>query len=268
MKKPRRMTVTRSLYGNCEVYPPDSDRLMFRMDDERISWYVDKGLAVWVRKDPPAIRLTFEPGGPGHDGDPYFLQLFKNRCVVCGATENLTHHHIVPKAYKRHFPRESKGRWMYDVLLVCVRCHHRYEDFAHLLKEEIAVEFEVPSSGITNLSETNLRAMKAAAALYRHGDKIPPARKALLVADVQAYLGKDDFTPDDLWTIWNSIRDGIDVIPAGLVVARVLEGEGQLDDFAIRWRHHFLSKMKPKYLPDDWNPDRRIYSEPDQTAVS
>ena len=262
MKKPRRMTITRSLYGNTEVYPPDSDQLMFKMDNYRVEWYVEKGLAVWIRKDPPAVRLTFEPGGPGHHGDPYFLQTFLNRCVVCGTTEKLTHHHVVPKAYKRHFPRDTKARWMYDVLLACAQCHHRYEDFAHQLKLLIADEYEVPSSGITNLNTVTLRAMKGAAALFRHGDKIPPDRKASLLADVQMVLKKEAPTPDELWDLWTGIRDGIDVIPAGLVVSRVLEKEDQIDDFAIRWRHHFIAKMNPKYLPEGWNPERRIYSEP------
>lgn len=268
MKRPRRLTPTRFLYGNTEVYPPDSDRLMFRMDDPRVEWYVEKGLAVWIRKDPPAIRLTFEPGGPGHDGDPYFLQTFHNRCVVCGQKDNLTHHHVVPKAYRRHWPRESKGRWMYDVFLLCIRCHHRYEDFAHQLKEEIARDFEVPSSGITNLTEKSIRAMKAAAALYRHGGKIPSEKRAGLLLDVRLCLDKPDPSPEELWDLWHQIRDGIDVIPAGLVVSGVLEKEGGLDDFAIRWRLHFLERMKPKYLPEGWDPKRRIYSEPDVTSKS
>jgi len=252
---------SRRLYGNCVVLSPDSDRPMFRCDRERMEWYLERKLAVLVSEDPPVLRLTFQPKGPGHAGDSYFLQGFKNQCVVCGSQDDLSHHHIVPDGYRRYFPRISYvlGRWMYDVLLLCVRCHERYERMANEFKETIAVEYGIPSSGISNLTRDKLRFMKAAIALERHGDKIPEGRRTLLEGDVKAYLGKDAFTREDL-ALWKEIQQSIDVTPPGeMIISKIPD----IDDFAIRWRWHFMTQMKPRFLPSGWNPERRIYSEPD-----
>lgn len=251
-------------YGNCSVLPPDSDQVMFRCDSDRREWYLDRGLAAPVEGNPHAIRLTFQPNGPGHAGDPYFLQTFKNRCVVCGATDQLSHHHIVPNCYRKHFPRTSQelGRWMYDVLLLDVACHSRYELRAHELKETISKEYEIPSAGISNLTPELIAVMKAAAALYRHGDELPEPKKKHFEGVVKAHLGKETLEKEDC-LVWKEIRRSMNTTPAGLLVALRIQ---DLDDFAIRWRRHFIKSMKPAFLPEGWNPDRRIYSEPDQVA--
>lgn len=252
-------------YGNWKVLPPDSDEPMFRCHDDRTMWYLERGLAVFVSEDPPVIRLTFQPKGPGHSGDPYFLQEFQNRCVVCGVTEGLSHHHIVPHGYRRYFERDSQqlGRWMYDVLLLCIPCHTRYEDMAHEFKLQISKEYGIPQAGHTNLTTEKLRAMKAAAALYRHGPEIPEPKRTAFLETVRAYLGKQDPTREDFGAVWKTIQRSIETTPAGELIA---ERIANIDDFAVRWRRHFISKMKPRFLPVGWDPGRRVYSEPDQVA--
>ena len=250
-------------YGHCVAYPPDSDRMMFRCNDEKKAWYLERGLAVVVSEDPPIIRLTFQPRGPGHDGDPYFLQQFQNRCVVCGTMKELSHHHIVPYGYRRYWDRgsEETGRWMYDVLLLCIYCHDHYERRAHELKEEIAKEYGVPSSGISNIGPTEVRVIKCASALYRHRDKLPEERKKEFEETVRTYLKKDTLISEDL-LIWKKLVKSIEVVPAGLAISAKIK---DVDEFAIRWRRHFMKCTKPRFLPDGWDPERRIYSEPDQT---
>lgn len=258
---------TNVLYHNCAVYPPDSDEVMFRCDKERMEWYLEKGLAVLIKEAPPAMRLTFKPKGPGHAGNDYFLQEFKNRCVVCGTEDKLSHHHILPYCYRRYFPKDSYefGRWMYDVLLLCLDCHEKYEKVASGFKKELADEHGVPVSGISNVTSEMMRAMSSAAALYRHGDKIPQDRREKLEATVKAYLGKDVLSKEDL-AIWKSFRNTIEVTTAGKIIVERLNGG--VDDFAIRWRRHFIKFMKPKFLPEGWDPERRIYSEVEPKAPS
>jgi len=251
-------------YGNCTVLPPDSDQVMFRCNDDRKDWYLKNKLAVLVSEKPLVLRLTFPPRGPGHAGDPYFLQIFKNRCVVCGVEAGLSHHHIVPDCYRRYWPRTSQelGRWMYDVLLLCLPCHKAYELRAHELKLEISKEYDVPIAGVSNLSQEMLHVMKAAAALHRHAEKIPPPKRTLFENTVKRYLRKETLVPED-YLVYKKISRQAVVTPAGELIAEKIQ---DVDDFAIRWRRHFLKSMKPGFLPDLWNPERRIYSEPDQLS--
>jgi hypothetical protein len=259
------MKATRSLYGNCVVM--SGERVMFRCDQDRVDWYLSMGLATVVSRDPTVLQLTFIPKGPGHDGDPYFLQEFKNRCVACGTDEGLTHHHIVPYCYRKFFPKESYeyGRWFYDVLLLCGDCHHSYEDRAHELKQSIAHEHGVPSCGTTTLTKDESTVMKAAIALDRHRDKIPVDKRERFENIVKAYLGKESLAEVDLKNVVTVLRDGIVTTPAAkIIVAKIKD----IDDFATRWRRHFLRHVKPRYLPDLWNPERRIYSEPNNGKAS
>ncbi len=255
------MRATNSLYGNCIV--KFGDMVMFRCDQERMNWYLSMGLAELVSQQPPILQLNFKPKGPGHAGDPYFLQEFKNRCVVCGTESDLSHHHVVPYCYRRHFPRKSyeSGRWFYDVLLLCLECHNSYEDRAKELKQSIAHEHGVNSwsSGESNLTRDEVVIMKAAIALARHGPKLPPDRKAHFEKIVKTYLGKDELLPEDPKNVFDIIREGVVTVSAAEIIVRNLN---DLDTFACRWRRHFLRHMKPRFLPDLWVADRRIYSEP------
>lgn len=256
------MKATNSLYGNCVVMT--GDVAMFRCDQERMDWYLSMGLATVVSADPPVLRLNFKPKGPGHAGDPYFLQEFKNQCVACGITEGLSHHHIVPYCYRRFFPKDTYeyGRWFYDVLLLCLDCHHSYEGRAHELKQSIAHEHGVPHWGTTTLTRDEMTIMRAAAALDRHKDKLPPEKRNRFEVILKAYLGKDVIEPEDPKSAFETIRAGIKTTPAAeLIIAKIKD----FDDFAIRWRKHFLRHVKPAFLPDLWNPERRIYSEPNNT---
>lgn len=253
-------------YGNCTVLPPDSDQVMFRCNLDRKDWYLERGLAVLISDNPPVLRLTFKPRGPGHAGDPYFLQEFKNRCVVCGTDRKLSHHHILPNCYRKFFPRTSQdlGRWMYDVLLLSTDCHHRYELRAEELKEDISREYGIPSAGYSSLTLEQIRVMKAAAALYRHGNEMPAPKKQEFANIVARYLGRSSADHEELRRIWKTIHYSAKHTPAGHIIAQRI---ADIDAFAIRWRRHFLKTMNPQFLPEGWNPERRIYSEPDQVSL-
>lgn len=253
------MKATRSLYGNCVVM--SGDTVMFRCDQERVDWYLSMGLATVVSTNPTILQLNFKPKGPGHDGDPYFLQVFKNRCVACGIEEGLSHHHVVPYCYRKFFPKESYefGRWFYDVLLLCLDCHHSYEGRAHELKLSIAHEHGIAPEGTTSLTKDESTIMKAAVALDRYRDKLPILKRIHFERIVKGYLGKDELSHDDPANVFESLRSSIVNTPAGkIIMARVRD----IDDFAIRWRKHFLRHVKPEFMPKLWDPERRIYSEP------
>lgn len=257
------MRATGSLYGNCVVMTGDTP--MFRCDQERMNWYLEMGLAEVVSTEPTVLRLKFKPKGVGHAGDPYFLQEFKNRCVACGTESGLSHHHVVPYCYRRHFPKDSYefGRWSYDVLLLCLDCHHSYEDRAQELKQSIAHEHGIESWGSTNLNNDEIVIMKSAITLARYADKLPADKKARFEKIVKTYLGKEDLLPEDSQNVFDIIQGGIITTPAAEMIVSKLKN---LDDFAMRWRSHFIRHMKPRFMPEMWTVERRIYSEPDNTG--
>lgn len=249
------MKNTSFLYGNIRVMPPGRDVIMFRGTLERAKWYVERGLGRFEQED--LLRLTFEPGGLGHAEDPYFIQEFRNCCVVCGSEEMLSHHHIVPECYRKYFPRESEeeGTWMYDVLLLCKPCHKRYEKRAWERKVEIAKTYQVPISGAESLDMEKLRAIKAAAALCRYSHRMPEEKKVQLAGHVQAVFGRQ-LEPQEYLEIWKSLEAERQYVPMGKLIS---EKVADLDEFAIGWREHFLLVMQPACLPEGWVADRRIY---------
>ena len=47
-----------------------------------------------------------------------------------------------------------------------------------------------------------------------------------------------------------------------LLGRQVVEKVVDLDDFAQRWRRHFVVSMKPGFLPKEWKIDKKAYSAP------
>jgi hypothetical protein len=56
-----------------------------------------KDLAELVEGSTKAIRLTFEAKGDGHKEGDYMIEDRSNICVSCGASKNLTMHHVGKK---------------------------------------------------------------------------------------------------------------------------------------------------------------------------
>ena len=152
-----------ALYGNVHFQGP-SGETMFHGDNEKALWYLNRNLVEVISRDPPVLRFTFSPGGPGHVGDEYYLTSKANRCVVCGAEEGLNRHHVVPSVYRRHLPPEVKDHSHHDVLLMCLSCHEKYEDEANQLKAELGESSGVPLHGLRGERDRERsRAVKLAA---------------------------------------------------------------------------------------------------------
>ena len=88
---------------------------------------------------------------------------------------------------------------------------------------------------------------------------MPSERRAYFENLLKAYLGKDEITKEDAYHVWRGLLESNVVTPAGEIIVSKLT---DVDDFAIRWRRHFMQHLKPRFLPKGWNPERRLYSEP------
>ena len=243
------------LYGNFHFQGPDGET-MFHGDAEKALWYLNRGLVEVVSQDPPVLRFKFTPGGRGHVGDAFYLAAKLNRCVVCGSEEGLNRHHVVPSAYRRHLPADIKEHAHHDVVLLCVACHERYEREADQLRAELGLECGVPPHGLRGEQDRRRgRAVSLARALRRDGERIPPARRQEMLRVIGAWLGKESPDDGDVETV-----AGLEAASEGEMLAEhgraVVAAATDVEAFVRRWRQHFLDTMRPRFLPEHWDPDR------------
>ena len=94
------------LYHNCYLQAPDGDTLC-TCDRKKAEWYISKNLGELVQEDPFTVKLKFEPSGRalGEVGK-YYTQVKVNQCVVCGTTEKFVRKNVVPREYRKYFPRK------------------------------------------------------------------------------------------------------------------------------------------------------------------
>lgn len=242
-------------YENCEVLNPDG-HLMFRCCKKKAVWYLDRNLGTKVVDEPFTVQLTFVPKGNGHINDPYFLQKMENRCVVCGNEEFLTRHHIVPYCYRKFFPLDLKNHRSYDVMALCIPCHHSYEEYATKLKRTLAAQYSAPISGTgTKYNKELARARGAAYAFLLNRDKIPPDRQSELLGRVKSYLQKEITDVDLHELVDKDPYDFGNYIHHGKIV---MESVDDIEVFIREWRQHFVNKMFPQFMPSNWTVYRPV----------
>lgn len=243
-----------ALYGNFHFQSP-SGETMFHGDSEKALWYLNRDLVEVVNLVPPVLRFKFPPAGRGHAGDDYYLSGKLNRCVVCGALEDLNRHHVVPSVYRRHLPAEIKDHSHHDVLLLCLHCHEQYERAADEFKTRLGEEHGVPLHGLRGVRDRERnQVVKLAVALVRHREQIPLPRQAQMRQIIGDWLGRSEPTDADVAEVARMrIGDDGETIEHG---ARVIAATPDVQAFIRRWREHFVSTMQPRYLPEHWDVDR------------
>lgn len=116
----------RAHYSNAVMLTPSGEP-MTTIGDDKVSWYLDRGLADLV--DYPgysrAIKLRFQPKGVC--GEANDLVRMANQCVVCGKTETLSLHHVSPYSVKRHYPLKDKANTRHLCVLLCEEHHKAIE---------------------------------------------------------------------------------------------------------------------------------------------
>jgi len=264
-----RASINRQPYDNCKMLSPDGDFMSY-CAQHRFNWYLKNGLCEVIENDPVVFRLKFRPNGVGGRGEPYYEQALLNRCVACGATEELTKHHVVPSNYRRFFPDKYKRYMHHDILVMCLACHKEYEPVAYSIKETIAAENDVSMNGHFLNEDADVliraRAIKASYALTRHITKIPKYRITQLEGDVAAFVGRKP-TLEDLWelrrTPTKTYRDKDWKTHSEIIVGEMCNDD--IEPFVLRWREHFLKFVLGKsngiYMPDHWSVNYPVWRE-------
>lgn len=235
------------LYGNWAMYSPEG-KLMCRCDEKRASWYIKRNLAVMHGER--AIMLTFKPAGSG-ESHPFMLHGKANVCVVCGATENLNRHHVVPYQYRKHFPNGLSASASYDVLPICLDHHEEYEVLAQQFSTHIAERYEAPPAQggkwtPEKVAEKN--AVGAARALLKHRAVIPQERIAVLERQVVETFG--DASLEDVAQL--VIQPLAPAKSHAQLVIEAVVARDELQQFIQAWRQHFVDTMKPQFLSPHW----------------
>ena len=129
----------------------------------------------------------------------------------------------------------------------------------------MAREYDAPIGGnTTNCLERQERknCRSAGNALVRNGHKMPEKRRQELEETVASFFS-EPFTMElaqrgaDL-SVKIPRADGNDeeFQQHGKRVVEILTekgGEAELSKFQMAWRHHFIEKMQPKFMPEDWH---------------
>jgi len=245
---------TSLIYDNIRALNQNGE-LICLIGKNKAEWYLSKNLAKVVSEDPYTIQLTFQANGDGRKGDAYYLQEVKNICVVCGTTEQLTRHHVVPYCYRTYFPVETKSHSSHDVLPTCVSCHDNYEDFANQFRRQLSKEFDIPYNGLCELDRDLVKAIHAARTLVSYQEKIPQIRQDVLWDRVRKWVDKKDVSQQELKKL-------ADTHPRQAILNIASHGElmikkiNDIQGFIKRWREHFLKFAKPKFLPEHWSVER------------
>lgn len=233
------VTLKNQPYGNWQVLNLNGE-LIFRCSEKKANWYLKRSLA--KIQNEKIIQLTFETAGNGNQGNSYLLKEKENKCCVCGATKNLTKHHVVPHGYRKYFPEKIKSRASYDVVALCIDCHKIYEKEAFKLKKLISDEFFVPVDGVG--LKINIKIRGIANAILKHKDKIPKPKLEFLMDEIKEFHEKNGIISlEEIAKL--PIVDKLNYVNTGKLIVEKIQN---LDEFIKRWRTHFIDTMKPKFL--------------------
>lgn len=253
------------LYGNLTMLSPEGIELC-KCSIKKFRWYESRGLAKMI--DEKRFQINFIPKGYGNAASSYkdyYLGEKKNVCVVCGTSEDLTKHHVVPQFYRKHFPVQIKARSSHDLVVICHKDHYDYETEAGKLSKQIAIEYGVSiHSGTLKKAPRRssnwgqydiLRGLSIALSKPGIPEKAIEEIK-LKITKINGSLPSDE----ELKIIANSIpisksHSKIKEQTHGYLVVQKLIETNTLNEFSQRWRHHFLEISKPKFMPNGWNPD-------------
>lgn len=255
----------RPLYHNCYLQAPDGD-ILCTCDRKKAEWYVKKNLGSVIQENPYTVRLKFEPSGRalGEVGQ-YYTQIKVNQCVVCGSSENFIRKNVVPREYRKYFPLVMKAHQSHDVLLLCSKCHEVSNSYDLLLRLKLANLCDAPLAGplthVGDRSISNWRRLHCAVKALRDKSKIPFQRQEELTNIILEYTGHQEITPvlldlldEELKNDFSTSVNQLKRQPHGLKVVQYFEGkEGGLVELERMWREHFLTTMKPRYLPNLWS---------------
>jgi len=174
-------------YANILIVGKKGEHLA-TISEKRAKWYISKKLATEIvppHPYPRAIKLTFDHKAVDNPKS-WDLQISEDKCVMCGRTNTLSLHHIVPYVVRRHFPEETKKYSREWCVLLCTKCHLRIEKIIQPLYKE---KFP-PEGPLRKNTNITLQIIKSKG----HLNRIPPEKLKLLLS-LSDYSNVEDIPP-------------------------------------------------------------------------
>jgi hypothetical protein len=215
-------------------------KFLAHVDTKRMNWYLDRDLAFMLNdKD---FQLTFISKGDKDRGEYYKLSL-TNNCVICGTEENLTKHHVVPHQYRKYMPIEYKSKASFDVLCLCIKCHHEYEITADKFKIELLDKYDILDNN-KNFQKVH-RYHKTLNSV--HAPRIPKEKKLAMIEFLEEFFKAPI---EEILEV-----DGYEFETSTELLMKKVD---DIENFVIMWRKHFIEYAKPKFLPKEWYDEMHI----------
>jgi 5-methylcytosine-specific restriction endonuclease McrA len=241
------MPAERPPYENLQFLHPDGG-VMFLGNSKMARWYLENGLV--RRLDDGSLQLLFTPRGPGAMGDGFLLTPKANVCAICGRTDDLSRHHIVPKRFARHFPaRGRKDRSTHDVVPLCGADHSAFEtlhssELDRRLQEQGLLP---PKVDHADLFHRRGRVFKSLNLLKRLSDGLIPGKHA---ATARAKYGLPQ-SPAEVAETERRLLEELRFLEPRKLVFEYSSEQKRLVELICRT--HFLETMKPAFLPENWS---------------
>ncbi|CAD8185089.1 unnamed protein product [Paramecium pentaurelia] len=284
-----KFTRKKPAYGNCKIYTKENFFLC-NCDEKKIRWYLKQGLADLICEDPPTIQLKFDPSGfkeEGSDKAQYVTIERVNQCVICGKENELLKFHIVPVVYKKHI----QGKRSYDVVCLCLACHHKASALNDKLKIIIAEKYNInvkqnkkdslllmvknliKSVMAYNKKKQNLPKEAYQKFQIQFNNQIEQLKNQQLFNQINQFDLNNLKYEDNLININDESFSGFVVYlklneelfnknednpDQGKLIVEQLKTEEEIDEFLVFWRDNFLNEMKPQYLNEAWAIDHKF----------
>jgi len=255
---------TRPLFENIALEAPDG-KLLAYINKSKLKWYLKNGLGNEMDdcNGNKTFRLNFEPSKRLEDSK---IEKIENQCCVCGSSDKgLVKHSIIPNLFKKCLPIEAKCFVQSDLVSLCPKCNYRCQKMDDKYKSKLLNEIGVDVKKELDLKEAHLKigkAYKCAQSLTIHGSKMSRKQFEFLWSEIKS-IYMDVFqriAPSDLTVILAECskfppqyiiqRDIIKQFATQIV--QHYSNKGELGEFVVGWRKHFLNSMHPKHMPGRW----------------
>lgn len=250
--KKRKHAITLPFYENNIVLHPDGSFLSF-INNKRADKFLEYNRATLISTDEKGnrnIMLNFEPRRE-HAVTDFDKSQRIDQCVVSGAKEDLSKHHVIPELLRQYMPLGYKSHNSHDVLLLHVDLHQYYENtYAEQFLNRLAVEMNIDTLRQHNHKHLeSLKPIKIAASLLKHHDQIPDENVLNMKRRFIALTGLLP-TTKILEYYASQYNEGKQALTYG---EYFMSNVTDIDELCKRWREDFVKSMNPLFLPNGWS---------------